>query len=859
MSFSVVIPSARAQNLIPCVRAILDREPDLPPDRIIVVDDGAREDAEAHLPPVRWVTGIKPFVFARNANLGIRTAATDVILLNDDTRPVTPRAFTRLAEQVRGRPEVGVCSAGIRGAVGNPRQVATGEERLAVEPEPLAFVCVYIPWSTYTRVGPLDERFIGYGYEDTDYCLRVRSVGLQLAVWHGCVVDHDGTLPSTFRTRPDFADLFQHNRLLFEAKSREVPVGGDLALTKETTNLDQRRVNLLYLAYNRLEFTRETFTTLVANTDWQFVREFHMYDDGSEDGTREWLEQAVGQIPVPVRFEKTSFHSPPASTVHFFRTATAPILAKTDSDAMLPPGWLRESLAVLDRHPELEMLGIEAMNPHNDDPGAVRGYTPAEFISGLGFYRRAAFSRGYPTPYDKYFGLEEWQVAQGRGLVRGWISPALPVFLLDRFPHEPWKSLTEGYVGRGWQRSWPKYSTDCTLWRWRWPDSTPCTVASTASDPEGLNLGYCGDSVSGFTNVEIVPRPGPDDIDLRQPWPWPDNSFTHVRAHDVLEHLPDRIRTMNELWRILKPGGTAEVTVPTTDGTGAFQDPTHASFWNRRSFLYFEAENPYRAPLVDRSGISARFRTVRESTENTADGPCLTILLRAVKGDLPLTAAAEANAAGDRNGRPTHVNGSGGGADLNLVPVEAWPAGDPRFLCAMRVKNEQLHIYEVIASVLPLCRRIFVFDDHSTDGTPEICHRFGERVSLFPSPFEGLDESRDKNFLLKHVVQARRSGCSGSTATRCSSARGPDSSRQPPGAAGRASRLSRCGSATSGTTRAMCGWMASTVGSRARLSSGCEGNRCPGSASRRRAGAGTFTAATCPSGSPAASSSWASV
>ena len=26
---------------------------------------------------------------------------------------------------------------------------------------------------------------------------------------------------------------------------------------------------------------------------------------------------------------------------------------------------------------------------------------------------------------------------------------------------------------------------------------------------------------------------------------------------------------------------------------------------------------------------------------------------------------------------------------------------------------------------------------------------------MFPSPFEGLDESRDKNFLLKHVVQVR--------------------------------------------------------------------------------------------------------
>jgi GT2 family glycosyltransferase/SAM-dependent methyltransferase len=736
MSFSVVILSARAENLVPCVRAVLGREPGLPPERVVVVDDGARAGAEPHLPGVRWVTGAKPFVFARNANLGIRAAGTDVVLLNDDARPLTPFAFTRLAEHARARPDVGVCSAGIRGVVANPRQVVTGRpDRLTLEPDTLAFVCVYIPWSTYTRVGPLDERFTGYGFEDTDYCIRVRAAGLQLAVWKGCAVDHGGSLPSTYRTRADHAALFRHNQLLFEAKLREGPPRGEPAGAKEPTMTDPRRVDLLYLAYNRLEFTRETFTALVANTDWQFVHELHAYDDGSQDGTCEWLEQAVGQVPVPVRFERTRFRSPPASTVYFFRNATAPVLAKTDSDAMLPPGWLAQGLAVLDRHPELEMLGIEAMNPLDPDPAAVRGYTPAEFISGLGFYLRAAFRRGYPTPYEKYFGLEEWQVAQGPGLVRGWIAPALSVFLLDRHPHEPWASLSADYVRRGWQRAWPKYPTDSTLWAWRWPDGAACTPAAAAIDLGRLNLGFCGDSAPGFTNVNVLPQPGPGDVDLKQPWPWPDDSFDHVRAREVLEHLPEKVRTMNELWRVLKPGGTAEVAVPTTEGTGAFQDPTHVSFWNRRSFLYYEAGHPYRERFARHYGIIARFRVVSERTDHTPDGPALTMLLAAVKGPAPAPAAKA-----DRR---------------DVAAAGPWPPGDPRFLCAMRVKNEAAHLHEVIASVLPFCQRVFVFDDHSTDETPEICRAFGERVALFPSPFRGLDESRDKNFLLKHVIQAR--------------------------------------------------------------------------------------------------------
>lgn len=236
-------------------------------------------------------------------------------------------------------------------------------------------------------------------------------------------------------------------------------------------------VDLLYLACNRLEFTQETFTTLLANTDWRYVRELFVYDDGSQDGTREWLESYISQVPAPTRFVKTHFGSPVAAMVHFIESAQAPILAKTDNDAMLPPAWLRQSLEVIDRHPELALLGIEAMYPHRDDIQLVRSYTPATFISGLGLYRRDAFRYSRPKPIRKWFGLEEWQTAQGSKLIRGWITPAIPVFLLDRFPFEPWIMYSDTYIQRGWQRSWPRYDPTCTLWHWRWPNHTPSTLA----------------------------------------------------------------------------------------------------------------------------------------------------------------------------------------------------------------------------------------------------------------------------------------------------------------------------------------------------------------------------------------------
>jgi GT2 family glycosyltransferase len=219
VSYRVVILSARAANLVPCVRSILSNQPDLPPDRLLVVDDGARADAEPCLPGVRWLDGVKPFVYARNANLGIcETAGDDVILLNDDARLLTPGGFASLAREVESRPGLGICSAAVQGAVGNPSQLATARHELRFEERTLAFVCVYIPRYALERLGPLDERFTGYGFEDNDYCARALASGFRLGIWDGCVVDHSGELPSTFRTRPDLWTLFEHNRESFRLK-----------------------------------------------------------------------------------------------------------------------------------------------------------------------------------------------------------------------------------------------------------------------------------------------------------------------------------------------------------------------------------------------------------------------------------------------------------------------------------------------------------------------------------------------------------------------------------------------------------------------------------------------------------------
>ncbi len=150
---------------------------------------------------------------------GILAAETDVLLLNDDARLMTKFGFTSMSFAARSRPDVGICSAAISGVVGNLNQqpwlVAAG---MRYEPHNLAFVAIYIPKNTFDRVGPLDEQFVGYGYEDNDYCLRVQKAGLGLSIYDGCVVEHSDAGKSSFRTKPDISALMDANRELFRRK-----------------------------------------------------------------------------------------------------------------------------------------------------------------------------------------------------------------------------------------------------------------------------------------------------------------------------------------------------------------------------------------------------------------------------------------------------------------------------------------------------------------------------------------------------------------------------------------------------------------------------------------------------------------
>jgi SAM-dependent methyltransferase len=109
-----------------------------------------------------------------------------------------------------------------------------------------------------------------------------------------------------------------------------------------------------------------------------------------------------------------------------------------------------------------------------------------------------------------------------------------------------------------------------------------------------LNLGSGPTKMEGFLSVDSIEFPEVDVItDLTKKWPWKNNSVTEAHASHVVEHFTawDRVHFINELYRVLIPGGKATIVTPHWCNCRAFGDPTHewppvSEFW----FYYLSKE-----------------------------------------------------------------------------------------------------------------------------------------------------------------------------------------------------------------------------------------------------------------------------
>lgn len=90
-----------------------------------------------------------------------------------------------------------------------------------------------------------------------------------------------------------------------------------------------------------------------------------------------------------------------------------------------------------------------------------------------------------------------------------------------------------------------------------------------------INVGCGHEVLSGFTNLDCRLVPG---FDLRADvlrLPFATGSVAEARAGSLLEHFDDPCLVLDELHRVLEPGGRLVIRVPALGTNAAHLDPTH--------------------------------------------------------------------------------------------------------------------------------------------------------------------------------------------------------------------------------------------------------------------------------------------
>src|SRR5688500_10375626 len=104
-----------------------------------------------------------------------------------------------------------------------------------------------------------------------------------------------------------------------------------------------------------------------------------------------------------------------------------------------------------------------------------------------------------------------------------------------------------------------------------------------------LDVGCGINKYEGAIGLDNNPRTAADIIhDLGDvPYPFSDNEFDLVVSSHSIEHIPDVMAFIEELYRITKGGGRIKIVTPHYTNPDWATDPTHRNHFNSYSFNSF--------------------------------------------------------------------------------------------------------------------------------------------------------------------------------------------------------------------------------------------------------------------------------
>ncbi len=219
--WSIIVPAADPDNLKRLLGSLAE-----PEDRVVAVVGPEFPRAGFGVRFVDRPPG--PFVFSASINAGLATIPWDwdVVMSSDDVAfraGSRPEQLVELSRIAHGMYLIHPSVCG--NTFGHQEIKARGRRDLALIPTPcpLPLICAVLPARIRTTIGPWDETFTGYGYEDHDYVRRAEEAGFRYVVYHLVEILHSEER-SVYRRRRDFPELMKANRDRYFEKWGEAPL-----------------------------------------------------------------------------------------------------------------------------------------------------------------------------------------------------------------------------------------------------------------------------------------------------------------------------------------------------------------------------------------------------------------------------------------------------------------------------------------------------------------------------------------------------------------------------------------------------------------------------------------------------------
>jgi GT2 family glycosyltransferase/glycosyltransferase involved in cell wall biosynthesis len=396
----VIVSYQNLARIRDCVESIA-ADASYPNLDVVVVDNASAPEVVAYLEGFcashagfRLVPSARNLGFAGGNNLGLSRLAEDtafVVLLNNDT-VVTAGWLQRLLRPLRD-PTVGMAGpvtwpagSANESAIPVPYSDLPGMHAFAAERARthrgqqfdipmLAMYCVAMRREVLDAVGPLDEAY-GIGmFEDDDYAMRLRQLGLRLVCVEDAFIHHVGRASFGQLEDATYSALFKANKAIYESRWQvawrpptvrpALPAASstDAAPSTAAAALAPRparpRVSVVLVNYNGLAHLGPCLESLSALDYPQDRLEVVLVDNASADGSRAWLDAHWPNVRRIDNAENLGFSR---ACNDGARLATGELVAFLNNDMRVHPQWLDGLLAAMARDPGIACVGSMVMD-----------------------------------------------------------------------------------------------------------------------------------------------------------------------------------------------------------------------------------------------------------------------------------------------------------------------------------------------------------------------------------------------------------------------------------------------------------------------------------------------------------------